>query len=204
MSHIRAVCFDLGGVLIRIHPSWEGATSAAGVESVTCGPLGGFAAFERYQEGAVADAEYFRALQEFLGVSTLQNAEQVHMAILREAYPGTEALARSLASRGILCGCASNTNAAHWREFHNEERFGFWRYLRVRIGSHIERSSKPAPELFGAFERAAGVEPGAIAYFDDSRANVEASSRLGWVAHQIDPAGDTVGQMQAMLKGLGL
>lgn len=199
MRPYRAVCFDLGGVLIRIHHRWSGAMLAAGLEATgNHGPLGGFPEFDQYQNGDVGHDAYLSALSLHLGVEEGE-AMRVHMAVLREEYPGVSELVSELEGEGIVCGCLSNTNATHWETFFDGTRYGFGPRLRVRIGSHIERASKPSPAIYGAFELQSGAPPNEILYFDDGPANVVAALGRGWRAHLIDPAGDTASQMRAAL-----
>lgn len=199
MRPFQAACFDLGGVLIRIHHTWRGALRAAGLESSGDSvPLGGFPEFDRYQNGDVGHDEYFSALSRYLGVGT-DEAVRVHMAVLREEYPGASELVAGLDSEGIVCGCLSNTNETHWGTFFDGSRYRFGPRLRVRVGSHIERASKPSPAIYNAFELQSSVPPEQIVYFDDGPANIAAALSRGWRAHLIDPAADTASQMRAAL-----
>lgn len=196
---IRAVCFDLGGVLIQIHHRWLGAAHACGLTGVPdLGPLGGFPEFHAYQNGDIGRDEYLRALARELCV-TPEVAMKVHMAVLREEYPGVTTLVQELVSKGIVCGCLSNTNESHWETFFDGVRYGFGALLTVRIGSHIEKASKPGTAIFEAFERGSRVSPEETVYFDDGAVNVEAARRRGWTAHLIDPQGDTADQMRRWL-----
>ncbi len=199
MRPYRAVCFDLGGVLIQIHHSWEGALHAVGVGATNpVGPLGGFPEFDEYQNGDIGLDQYATALGDYLGVGS-DDAVRVHMAILRDEYPGVTSLVRELHSEGVVCGCLSNTSAMHWTTFFDGVRYGFGPLLGVRIGSHIERASKPSPAVYEAFEAASLVSPQEIVYFDDGAANVAAALGRGWQAHAIDPLADTAAQMRYVL-----
>jgi FMN phosphatase YigB (HAD superfamily) len=198
MAEVRAVAFDLGGVLIQIHHEWQGATAAAGLKCQASGPLGGFPEFDEYQMGAIDDDRFLSSLCDFLSAER-DDAKKVHMAVLREAYRGTAELVKELTSRGILCGCISNTNALHWERFFDGASYEFGPMLEVRIGSHLVGASKPDPAIFAAFERACGIPPAAIAFFDDNPANVEAAARRGWQVRLVDPSGDTVAQMRSFL-----
>ena len=202
MLPVKAVCFDLGGVLIRIHHDWVGALRAAGIsvsEDCGYGTLGGFAEFDLYQGGEIGTEEYLAALVEFLQVTDTAMAMRAHIAILRDEYPGVARLIEDLTARGVVCGCLSNTNSAHWETFFDGQRYSFGPMLEVRIGSHVERLSKPMPEIYRAFERASGVVGGDIAYFDDGETNVAAARTLGWRAWTIDPQGDPASTMRAAL-----
>lgn len=202
MLEVKAVCFDLGGVLIRIHHDWEGAMRAAGLPVSAdrdYGALGGFAEFDLYQGGGIGTEEYLAALAAFLRVADTAKATRAHMAILRDEYPGVAGVIEDLTARGVVCGCLSNTNSAHWETFFDGQRYSFGQKLTVRIGSHIERLSKPMPEVYRAFESAVGAAGGEVAYFDDGERNVAAARGLGWQAWRIDPSGDPASDMRSAL-----
>ncbi|MEX2243230.1 MAG: HAD family hydrolase [Fimbriimonadaceae bacterium] len=202
MLEVKAVCFDLGGVLIRIHHDWAGALRAAGLPVSAdrdYGRLGGFAEFDLYQGGEIGTEEYLAALAKFLQVTDTAKAMRAHMAILRDEYPGVAGLIEDLTARGVVCGCLSNTSSAHWETFFDGQWYSFGPMLTVRIGSHIERLSKPMPEIYRAFESAAGAAGGEVAYFDDGELNVAAASALGWRAWRIDPHGDPASDMRSAL-----
>jgi putative hydrolase of the HAD superfamily len=202
MLPVKAVCFDLGGVLIRIHHRWEDALLAAGLESLAGndhGGLGGFAEFDDYQAGEIGTEDYLSALARFLRTTDSVGAMLAHMAVLRGEYPGVTSLIADLTEKGVTCGCLSNTNAAHWQTFFDGQRYAFGPLLTVRIGSHIERLSKPMPEIYRAFERASGAAGEDIAYFDDGESNVASARKLGWRAWTIDPQGDPASAMRVAL-----
>jgi putative hydrolase of the HAD superfamily len=196
---IRAVAFDLGGVLIQIHHEWQGAVAASGANSKASGPLGGFVDFDLYQRGDVSDEQFLASLDRFLETSDVALARAVHMAVLRDAYPGVDNLVAELTEQGVACGCLSNTNALHWATFFDGGRYAFGPSLRVRIGSHLAKANKPDEAIYRAFERESGFAGAEVAYFDDNPPNVEAARTLGWQAWLVDPTGDTAAQMRAHL-----
>ena len=91
---MRAVCFDLGGVLIQIHHTWDEALAASGVKPASSldeiGPLADLAQFGEFQRGSIASEEYLAALAEHLGGTSAAEALAVHRAVTRDAYPGVE------------------------------------------------------------------------------------------------------------------
>ena len=196
MLPIKAVAFDLGGVLIRIHHNWEGAVQAAAVDCTASGPLGGFGEFETYQAGAIDSEAFLDALKSYLRLEDRDAALAVHMAVLREPYENTAELVQDLLARDVRCGCLSNTNALHWATFFDGARFPFGPGLDFRVGSHLVRANKPDQAIYRAFEQASECTGAEIAYFDDNAPNVEAGLRLGWRAWLIDPAGDPVRQIR--------
>ncbi|MCH7945127.1 MAG: HAD family hydrolase [Armatimonadetes bacterium] len=203
MPPAQAVCFDLGGVLIQIHHTWDAALAASGVRPGCprdeIGPLGGFSLFGQFQRGEATLDEYLPALAEHLGGMTDAQALSVHQAILRDPYPGADRLVRNAKASGAVVGCLSNTNEAPWATFFEGGRYRFGPLFSVRIGSHIVRASKPDAAMYRAFVAGCGLSGGSIVYFDDGRANVDAALELGWRAHLVDPLGDTVAQIRRYL-----
>lgn len=200
---MRAVCFDLGGVLIQIHHTWDEALAASGAKAASprdeIGPLAGLAEFGEFQRGRIARGEYLSALGEHLGGLPRAEALAVHEAILREPYSGADRLVRDAVDAGNVVGCLSNTDEIHWATFFDGGRFPFGPLFTVRIASHLVGANKPGAEVYRAFEAGCGLSGGSIVYFDDVRANVEGALELGWRAHLIDALGDTAAQIRGHL-----
>jgi len=205
---IELVCFDLGGVLIRITQLWHEAAAYAGVP-IRPGfdptlPLTDAPTFNPYQTGEIDDETYFRTLAEYLGAETPEAALAVHNHILIEPYPGVEGLIRELGQAGIATACLSNTNAPHWIEMNESGRFPTQELLTLRMASHEVRIQKPDPAIFRLLEQSAHVSGESIAFFDDTAPNVVVARELGWNAFVIDPKGDPAAQMREHLNNLGV
>src|SRR5687768_3281795 len=100
---VEMVCFDLGGVLVRIARTWREAMLAAGLLP----PPGEFEsaltdcpAFDAYQAALIGSEEYLAELGRYLGGLSAEEARQVHVHILVEPYPGTIELVRDLRRAG--------------------------------------------------------------------------------------------------------
>lgn len=193
---IKVVCFDLGGVLVRITTDMADAARRAGVAvGGSPGSFLDFPPFIDFQAGRLSEAAYLGELSAWLGVDSAQ-ALAAHNHILVEPYPGTLELIDALEADGVLCGCLSNTNAPHWREMKEGSRFPNVSRLSVAVASHEHRMEKPNNDIFERFRELAGrPQPEEIVFFDDTPANVDTARALGWRAWPIDPAGDTAMQM---------
>lgn len=204
---VRCVCFDLGGVLVRIAQTWGDAALAASVfiaRGHLSTPLVQFSGLESFQRGALSGDEYLASLMDYLAVVSPEEAMAVHLAILREPYAGTLELVQDLESDSILTACLSNTNEPHWEAMSGSGRFPNIARLQNAALSHRLGLEKPQPEIYLALERMVSVRGEEIAFFDDSIANVEAARTLGWNAEHIDPHGDPADQMRVALTRLGV
>jgi HAD superfamily hydrolase (TIGR01509 family) len=200
---IKVVCFDLGGVLVRITTDMAEAAQRAGV--VVNGSPGSFLDFPPFidfQAGRLSESAYLGELSALLGVDPAQ-ALAAHNHILVEPYPGTLEFIETLEAVGVICGCLSNTNAPHWQEMRQGTRFPNVSRLRIAVASHEHQMEKPHAAIFDRFRELAGwPDPNEVAFFDDTRVNVEAARALGWRAWSIDPARDTARQMNAAIASL--
>lgn len=216
---VKLVCFDLGGVVVRICRSWEEACVRAGVEVRDMEMFRAPEAAARrraltraHQTGAMEDEAYFAAIAEASGgLYDAREVRLVHRAWLIEDYPGVEPLIAGLRDApGVRTACLSNTNAAHWEALH---RAGFGPAARPsaaiarldrRLVSHELRAVKPEESIYAMAERACGVAPSGVLFFDDTPENVEAARRRGWRAEIIDPDRDTAPQIAAHLLSHGV
>jgi putative hydrolase of the HAD superfamily len=204
---LRAVVFDAGGVLVRIAPTWAECLDAAGIpRPATLDPLARHIdcpEFLPYQAGRLDEATYYEGLGRFLGLTAAQ-AEQVHLAMLIEPYPGTETLAESLHAQGIVTGLLSNTNEPHWREMRHGPRFAGIAACRVAVASHRARMEKPGPDIYRHWQEQAAVPAESILFFDDHPDNVEGARAVGWTAYRIDPDDDPARQIKQTLAERGI
>lgn len=203
---VRAVLFDLGGVLVQIRPTWDEVLGFLGRGiGWTDGPKGlnDFDFMVRYQDGQLSDEAYLEAMAEGFWM-TREEAGVAHSMILKGSYPGTLALVEELEARGVVTGCLSNTNALHWVDLRNPERFPQVARLEHGLASHELQLSKPDARIYAAAEARCVCSGAEIGFFDDWGVSVEAARAQGWRAVQIDPAGDTAGQMRAALVDWGV
>lgn len=216
---IRLVCFDWGGVILRICRSWAEGCRRAGLpvragcdaaELITTRR----AVTDEFQRGLIDSNDFYARLAAATG-GAYDPAEVrlIHDAWLVEEYPGVAAVIDRLnAAPGVQTALLSNTNADHWARHlptlatgaapdrRPAGDFPTIAKLRHRHASHLLRLAKPSIEIYREFERRTGFDPGAILFFDDLPDNIAAARRAGWHAEQIDPAGDPAAQITAHLE----
>lgn len=216
----KVICFDLGGVLVRICRTWSEACRQAGLpERATQLLLSEqwrarrHDIVERYQRGELDCVAYHAALCGALeGAYSISEVERIHHAWTLKEYPGAFELVCALNRLpGLTTACLSNTNHAHWQRLAGVD--GAREYpsileLRHPLASHLLGCSKPDARIYelarATFSEHAVVSPGEIVFFDDLEENVLAARALGWTALTVDPAGDTVGEMRRHLTELGI
>lgn len=220
MNMPRIICFDLGGVVVRICRTWEEACLRAGVE-VRDMPRFRDPALARqrheivhqHQTGAMDDAAFFRAIADAsAGLYSPPEVERIHLAWTMSDYPGVAPLiARLNALPNIRTACLSNTNNAHWGILtgrspapHADQSSDAIPRLHHHLVSHELRAAKPHESIYRLAESALGAPPREILFFDDLEENVNAARALGWRAERIDHTGDTAGQIEAHLQTHGV
>jgi putative hydrolase of the HAD superfamily len=216
---IDLVCFDLGGVLVRIRTDWAARCSAAGLDvrgdAATDLAEGARRSItEAHTLGRIGMDVWVREVGRLLGeVYTPREIRAIHQAALIDEYLGVGALIDDLHRAGITTACLSNTNDAHWAALlhHDgghprpgEPRYPGVRRLQAHYASHLMGMAKPAPDIYRAFEKATGRRGPQILFFDDLAENVAAARALGWHAESIDESRAPSEQMRAHLAAHGV
>lgn len=209
MSDVKVVCFDWGGVILRICRSWEEGCERAGL------PVRGKSAAkkcvearhrlsQRYQTGQMSDAAYFKGVGEASdGKYEPDEIAKIHHAWLIEEFKGVDALVAELNDKPkVATAMLSNTNTLHWAR--RETEFTTASKIEHQWASHLFGLAKPDEKIYSAFERRVSATGAQILFFDDLEDNVKAAGELGWLAERVDPAKDPVKQMRKHLKKHGV
>jgi putative hydrolase of the HAD superfamily len=214
MSDIGIVCFDVGGVVVRICHDWPAACRAAGVElrgdwAHEVEALARRELTDLFVTGRLTEAEWAERLSPVLrGRYSADELKRIHHAILLDEYPGVGQLVDELHAAGVPTACLSNTNHSHWvRLVHRDgaqalpgaPRYPAVAALGRHFASHLFGLAKPDPAMYRAFERETGFGGDQILFFDDLPENLAAASALGWRAERVDPESDTAPQIRRAL-----
>lgn len=204
---IRHICFDWGGVILKICRTWEEGCASAGIEKKT--KKAGAACYKkmiaidpRYQTGQMSDKAFFRSISKACEeVFSIEEVEAVHHGWLLEEYDGVGELIDELNEYADLTtGLLSNTNALHWERMEEESPSAF--AIEHKHGSHLFGLAKPDEKSFAAYERRVNAAGPQVLFFDDSIENVEAARAFGWQAEQIDHTKCTATQIRGHLERL--
>lgn len=210
----RVVCFDWGGVIVRICRSWREGCMAAGID--VRGEVGTpelvarrRAISDQYQIGRMTSSEYADAMSLAMGgVYSPDEVQRIHDAWLLEEYPGVaEVIDRLHSTPGIRTALLSNTNALHWERqspARGLRHFPIAGSLHHPHASHLMGCAKPGLDIYRRFEELVGARGASIAFFDDLPDNISTARELGWHAVKIDHEGDTAAQIRGALVGLGV
>ncbi|MCL4742369.1 MAG: HAD-IA family hydrolase [Phycisphaerales bacterium] len=204
VSSVRLVCFDLGGVLVRICRSWREGCERAGLPAYddldTPESRAARAHWaHQYQLGRIDCREFADGLSAAVGGRyTPAHIRAIHDAWIIAEYPGAGDLLRTLNETGLTTAVLSNTNHGHWARLipgTNGGEFPSLGLVQHPHASHLLGLAKPDPAIFRAFESRTGIAPSGVLFFDDLEENVSAARTCGWRAEKIDHSGDTVSQI---------
>ena len=170
-SPVRLVCFDLGGVLVRIARNWEDACRLAGVEmphTTAAHWDRHHALMRRYETGEIDHAGYLREAPGCVGEGVAaEQIVRVFDAWLLGMYPGAADLLDELKRRGLKTACLSNTNARHWDTLTRLDEYRPLRRLDYRLASHELGVMKPDEQAYRRAEAATGFTGEKVLFFDD-------------------------------------
>jgi len=215
---ISWVVFDLGGVIIRIHHSWQNAAAAAGV-LVSNNPAHDLTRIpmldptqhraddfrklvSEHQRGILSHEDFCKGVSDLTqDVVSARDVARIHESVIVGAYEGAEQLLQDLQMRGVSTACLSNTNGKHWEIMRAIPAFTA---IQHRHASHLFQLEKPNQAIFRAFESATQARPVDILYFDDLAENIAAATQAGWRAELIDPNFETVPQIRHALETHGV
>jgi HAD superfamily hydrolase (TIGR01509 family) len=200
---IRAIGFDIGGVLERIAPVdvWLGPwRERLGMgESRFRSMLGSVDPDGIIETGGLTEAEYGRRYAEALGLSSAQAAE--FMADLWHWYCGEldQELVGYVAGLRPRYLTAILSNSADGARREEQARHSLPGLFDVIIYSHEAGLAKPDPRAYALLCAELNVAPDELVLVDDAPANVEAARQLGihGLLHQSAPA--TISEITCLL-----
>ena len=185
---MKLAIFDLGNVVIKIDfmkifAYWEEKT---GIQKELLAkrfaaddPLGQFV------KGQITPSQYHAHVNKMLDVSlSYENFEIGWNAIFEEIMPETLKFISSLKPEYHVIGL-TNTNVLHcekWQQLYEQDLSVF----STIYSSHEIGMQKPDREIFEYVLRSEACVPEEAIFFDDSRENIEAASKLGITSYHVD------------------
>jgi HAD superfamily hydrolase (TIGR01509 family) len=206
---IRAVIFDLDGLLLDSESAWDGARRALVAEHGL-----------EWREGAteamlgMSAPEWSRYVRDELGVP-LEPAEISDRVVanMLDAYeqrlpllPGAEAAVDRIAERWPLALASSSNKPVIDRVM---ETSGWGDVFRIWVSSEEVDRGKPAPDVFLEAARRLGTDPGAAAGIEDSHNGILAARAAGLARviaipnHEFPPGAQALAAADVVLGSLG-
>jgi HAD superfamily hydrolase (TIGR01509 family) len=205
------VIFDLGNVLVYIHP--EAFLQTLGIDSPENRHLYQkriidiVRAYERGEDSTEKFLENLDKLFNVQGSGEVRHGgnslfsrgdfRRAMLSIIGRPVPGMEELVRSLAPK-VPLGLLSNTNPLHFDSC--MENLKALQFIPSHFLSYRLKSLKPESGIFEKAIELLQLHPRDILYIDDIRENIEAAERAGLNSHLF------VGheKLVTLLSGLGL
>ena len=200
---VKALLFDLGGVLINIDVArtlhaWAkfSALSFAEISSAFQQDL----AYQQHETGEITAKEYFDHLRSSLKLqaSNSQIAAGWNALLLDEIVDTVQAIRAVREQRQLPCYVFTNTNPTHQAVWQTRYAQMVSLFERVFVSSEIGLR-KPHRVAFDYVVREIGVAPDAILFFDDLPDNVAGARAAGLRAVQVRNPAD----VRQTLRGLG-
>lgn len=204
---IRAVLFDIGGVLERVQPaeSWllawrdrlgmSADEFGAAVASVDPDDLMGI--------GQMSEAEFRQRSSNALGLSDSQ--ADAYMRDLWDWYCGEldHALMDYVAGLRPTYATAVLSNSGSGARDEEESRHQFSAYFDPILYSHEIGVRKPDPAVYELTCDVLGVAPGELAFVDDAAENIAAADQFGIHAVLHRDAASTIRALDGLLRVSG-
>jgi epoxide hydrolase-like predicted phosphatase len=196
---IRAVVFDIGGVLERVEDSAWPEVWITRWERRRGLPDGTFAARMAAQEprrdvvtGGFSEAQLRALYADVLGL----DEDQAHamMAEMWDAYCGELDEEMCDFARGLRDRCRTGilSNSADGARREEQRRYGFEQLVDEIVYSHEVGLAKPDPRIYRLTEERLGVAPAEIVFLDDTPECVEGARKAGWHAFEHRTAAESI------------
>ena len=204
---MKVVCFDFGGVLVRISRSWDEACERAGIdrsgiELPTMNMLVASGNAARLQRGEI-EFETFIA-EEAVRLEHRLTSEQlarIHAAWLVEEVTDLAPVIEALNRAGLTTTSLSNTDAEHWKTLRDMDVI---RNLMIPGLSFEMGLMKPDHRIYQEAEVLFDACGSSILFFDDLPENIEAAMQCGWNAVLVDPMKPAAEQVRRGLESFGI
>jgi putative hydrolase of the HAD superfamily len=183
---VRAVLFDVGGVLVEFTgPSRLGHWLGGRLPLEQMWPMWlASPAVRAFERGHIDPDTFASRLIDDLKLSIDRRVFLDNFAAWpRAVFPGAIDLVRRVRP-GCVRATLSNTNVLHWPRLTDE--MGLGALFERHFASHLVGKLKPDAEVFAHVVEALACEPAEILFLDDQPLNVEAGRASGLQAIRVD------------------
>ncbi len=184
---LRAVVFDIGGVLVDWQPHLAWAPEIGEAEARAFLARVDFPARNLRADGGETFAALAAELDDPEDADRLAAYPSLYARTVRDAVPGTWDVLDDLAAAGVATHAITNWSAETWPvgvSVHPRlgEVFG------TLVVSGREGMTKPDPRIFRLLCERAGLLPGDCLFVDDGAHNVEGAKAVGMDGHHFTGA----------------
>jgi len=178
MKRPAAVLFDLGNVLVSIHPA--AFTRHLGIDPETARtkfkqPI--IETVQRYELGLMSTAEYLGELNRlFDNRYSVDLLTEAMLRVIGQPIPGMENLVSSVASTTPVA-LVSNTNELHFALC--KKNLPALRFIHQFFLSYEMKVSKPDPRYYQIVLERLALPPDSVVFIDDLEENVEGAKAAG-------------------------
>jgi len=201
MANIKAVMFDVGGVLINDIDSAE-RTEVAKIFEITEENAGKFINEnnEDLSKGIITESDFWKSVSAGLGKPVPAFADSIFYDVMKnhmKVNQGTKTIAERLSKSGYITGIISNTEVSHVRYMREVNLFNGFKptILSCEVGFR-----KPETQIFQIALERLGLEGKEVAYTDDHERKMDGAKDLGISTHVFRSAAT----LEKWLNGLGL
>ena len=182
-QQVKAVCFDVGNVLVEVDITHAIARLGPHVDDrlrQKIQAIGQWETYDAFERGHILEAQFLRELRAHLAVD-LDSTELVAWwnSSLRQMVDGVEAVLSEVVGR-MPVYALSNTNPTHF-DYFTQHMPLFQQFDRVIASFHVGYR-KPEAQLFEAVAQLIGQAPKDILLIDDLMTNVDGAKAVGYHA----------------------
>ncbi len=185
MSEIKAILFDVGGVLInfeglnKVSNFMRNAPDTTDIRSRWIASP----AIISFETGKLSKEEFAAQFVEEWDLQiTSRQFLELFVAWLIGPLPGVDALLGELQNHFTLA-CLSNTNELHWEIMLGG--CGLREQMHHQYSSHLIGKLKPDPAAFNFVCKDLELNPDQIIFFDDGAENISGAQQFGMQAHKV-------------------
>lgn len=175
------ILFDLGNVLVRIHP--EAFLQTLGIDTAENRKLYSPKVIEivkRYERGRDSTEQYLSRLEGLFNHGEFhflrEQIEKAMLSVIGKPIEGMEELVQRVSARNKV-GLLSNTNPLHYH--HCLENLPVLRHVPVHFLSYQLLALKPEPAIYHSVVEAIELPAEEILFIDDIEVNITAARGIG-------------------------
>jgi FMN phosphatase YigB (HAD superfamily) len=206
---IKAVVFDLGGVLLDMHSDQARrelieryGLLSQGFDRLTR------SSFESHPRsitelamiGKVGTSEYLEAFLSECTVKDLHGLAVNRLSVVGRERTNVFAIVEQLKRAGVVCCVLSNTIALHWEKLTSTDDYPSLGIFEHVFASHLIGCAKPEEASFSFVASALKIRMSECLLIDDTSLNVMSAQAAGWRGLLFNDATQLRGNISSLLE----